>query len=78
MPGSLSSVDLALLHILILSIARTGLCKNCRDTAWEKVEGARPEYTISKVALLSGENAQGIVVPCFERCIKVLSIHQYK
>lgn len=44
-----------------------GSCQSCQDTAWEKVSGARPEYTISKVALFSGEDAHGIVIPCFER-----------
>lgn len=44
-----------------------GSSQSCQDIAWEKVSGARPEYTISKVALFSGEDAHGIVIPCFER-----------
>ncbi|XP_043504832.1 uncharacterized protein LOC122525883 [Polistes fuscatus] len=62
---------LFLVVIVILSIICTGLCQSCQDTAWEKVNGARPEYTISKVALFSGENAHGIVIPCFERCKRI-------
>ncbi|XP_046827463.1 uncharacterized protein LOC124427999 [Vespa crabro] len=74
MPGRSRSLVFFLLVVVVViisSIICTGSCQNCQDTAWEKVSGARPEYTISKVALFSGEDAHGIVIPCFERCKRI-------
>ncbi|XP_058797709.1 uncharacterized protein LOC131667947 isoform X2 [Phymastichus coffea] len=48
-----------------------GQTLKCRDTAWEKVRGMRPEsYKPVQLTqpLYTGMDSQGIVVACFEKC----------
>ncbi|XP_023287900.1 uncharacterized protein LOC105704404 isoform X2 [Orussus abietinus] len=54
--------------IFLGNIIHPGWCQNCRDKAWEKVSGMRPESINSSEILHSGMDSQGIVSTCFRKC----------
>nr|ARK20012.1 venom protein [Ampulex compressa] len=61
---------LRIVRWILFFIVCSAWCQDCREKGWEKIGGTRPEFIGSSTALFSAIDSTGIVVPCFDRCLR--------